>query len=368
MGTKYYNKLLWRKIKLAVVLKRGDFLHIQWFDPVIKKTSSKTTKLKATQANQIKAEKYAKKLQDEITRRYTESKQLGVKNVNLNDAFEHFLHVNQGKHPKTIRDYHRFYKLFTSSFDETQPCANINKISVEEWLLKVKKLNLSQNSIHCYGKQCNHFLNFLFEYSYIPMFRINRAVKTRPEIKEKIIFRDEHIQKIMENLNEKNSNLKTAILLFFYTGLRSSDILTITCEGIDLENEVLNYYSPKRKKYRSVPFHKNLKIALKERISEVSSGTILNYDNVENIGRAVHRILTELGLDKYGYSARTFRKTFITLCRSKFGMDASVVRELVGHEQGNTTDRYYNLISIDVMKKELLKFDYQLPQFIKPSK
>ena len=37
-------------------------------------------------------------------------------------------------------------------------------------------------------------------------------------------------------------------------------------------------------------------------------------------------------------------------------MDASIVRELVGHEQGNTTDKYYNQIGIDRMKEELKKF------------
>ena len=343
---------------MAVVLKRGDILHIQWFDPVLKKTCSKSTKLKATQINQIKAEKYAKKLQDELTRRHIESKQLGVKNVSVKNAFEHFLHVNQGKHPKTVKDYKRFYKLFTSFFDEVQPCALINKLSVEDWLLGVKKLNLSQNTIHGYGKQCNHFLNFLFEYNYIPMFRINKAVKTKPEVKEKIIFKDEHMKKIIDNLNDKNSNFRAAVLLFLFTGLRSSDILTITSERIDLENEVLHYYSPKRKKYRSVAFHKLLKPILRERTSEVLSGPILNYGNIENIGRAIHRYLKELELDKYGYSARTFRKTFITLCRSRFGMDASIVRELVGHEQGNTTDKYYNSISIETMKKELMKFVY----------
>lgn len=66
--------------------------------------------------------------------------------------------------------------------------------------------------------------------------------------------------------------------------------------------------------------------------------------------------MDKLKIGTKGYSARTFRKTFITLCRSRYNMDASIVRELVGHEHGNTTDRYYNQIGIDAMKKELQKF------------
>jgi integrase len=37
-------------------------------------------------------------------------------------------------------------------------------------------------------------------------------------------------------------------------------------------------------------------------------------------------------------------------------MDASIVHELVGHEHSNTTDKYYNQISIERMKVELEKF------------
>ena len=37
-------------------------------------------------------------------------------------------------------------------------------------------------------------------------------------------------------------------------------------------------------------------------------------------------------------------------------MDASIVKELVGHEHTNTTDRYYNNISVERMKEDLKKF------------
>ena len=66
--------------------------------------------------------------------------------------------------------------------------------------------------------------------------------------------------------------------------------------------------------------------------------------------------MKEIGLSAKKYTARTFRKTFITLARSRYNMDASIVRELVGHEHGNTTDKFYNQISINAMRKELKKF------------
>ena len=119
---------------------------------------------------------------------------------------------------------------------------------------------------------------------------------------------------------------------------------------------MLKTKSPKRKKFREIAFHEDPLPVLKKRIREVKEGKLLDYNNYGNLGRAIKRYLAEDLEITEQYSAGTFRKTFITLCRSKYNMDASVVREIVGHEQGNTTDKYYNQISIDRMKEELQKF------------
>jgi integrase len=341
---------------MAIVRQKGDILYIQWYDPLTKKTQSKSTGLIANPKNRREAKKIAAMFQEELTRKTEEMKAIGIQRVSIKDAFEHLLRNNQNKHPKTIKDYMRFYKKFTEYFDENLPCASLTKIGVEEWLNEIKKLPFAQNTIHGYGKRLNHFMNFLFEYNYTPMFKINKEVKTKPEIKEKIILSDPHISLIFENLDRKNSNFMTVINLLFYTGLRPTDLLTITCDRVEIDKRIIRYYSPKRKKYREVAFHKDLVKILSERIEEVGEGKIIDYKTAEQMGAAINRFMKQIGLNGQGYSARTFRKTFITLCRSRYNMDASIVRELVGHEHGNTTDRYYNRIGTKQMRKELKKF------------
>ena len=188
------------------------------------------------------------------------------------------------------------------------------------------------------------------------MFRINKDVRTKPEVKEIIVFKDEDLQKIFDNLKTKNSNFRTMISLAYYTGLRSTDMLSINIEKINFENNSISYYSPKLKKWYIVPFHKHLTSVLKERMQDKKTGKLLEYTDDSDMCKAFNRYLTELELTGKGYTMRTFRKTFITLCRSRYNMNASIVRELVGHEHGNTADRYYNEISIDNMRVELLKF------------
>ncbi len=341
---------------MASVRNRNGILHVEWYDPFERRNTSKTTGLPATDANYKKAKKYANHLQDAIDHEYGKQRKVDIRRVTLREAFAHFKKNNQSKHQKTIADYDRFYKKFIENFDEGSACSRINKTNVEDWLNDIKQLQLAQNTIHGYGKQLNHFLNFLFEYNYTIPFKINREVKTKPQVKEKIIFSDVALDKIVRGLGNKNSNFTTAVLLLLYTGLRSSDILTIKVENIDVGNRILKYYSPKRKKYREVAFHKKLVPVLKSRVWEVKSGNLLSYNCVENLGRAVTRYLDDLKLYKKDFTARTFRKTFISLCRSRYNMDASIVRELVGHEHSNTTDKYYNQISIERMKVELEKF------------
>lgn len=351
---------------MAMIRERGGIWHIQWYDPFDKKVTSKSTGLAATDSNYKKAQRYAKQFQEKLSQKYRKQKELGLERASLGEAFDHFKRNNQGKNPKTLEDYDRFYKRFTETFDNKLPCTSINKLNVESWLNELKKLSYAQNTIHGFGKQLNHFLNFLFEYNYTPMFKINREVKTRPEVKEKIIFTDEDFDKVMKELKNKNSNFQSAIFLLAYTGLRPSDLLSITDESIDLRNRVLRYYSPKRKKYREVAFHKKLVPIIRSRIKEVGSGKLLNYLDVDNLARAIKRYFQDIKIDGKHYTARTFRKTFISLCRSRYDIDASVVMELVGHEHRNTTDRFYNQISTSKMKVELEKF--RIPSFKKARK
>ncbi|HZW37997.1 MAG TPA: site-specific integrase [Ignavibacteriaceae bacterium] len=252
-------------------------------------------------------------------------------------------------------EYHNFYKYFIQYFDENASCSIVNKLSSEEWLQKIKDLPFQKNTINTLGKQLIHFIGFLFEYNYAPFFKINQQARTKPEIKEKIVFTENDIKVIFEGLESKNINFKTLIYLAFYTGLRSSDLINIKAEKIDIKQMTLSFYSPKGKKFREIPLHTDLMDVLRERLKEVPEGNIITYNSTENLGKAVQRYLRNICLSQKGYSARTFRKTFITLARS-YGIDDSVVRELVGHSQRSTADRFYNKIQMDTMKQSLKKF------------
>jgi len=342
---------------MASIYNKKGMLYISWWDWSQSKTKNRSLKMSNTVKNRKTADEFAKKFQKELDKKKETAQSTGLlQGASISEAFTHFKKNNAHKNIKTIKDYDRFYKKFTERFSEDTPCSSITKLGIEDWINETKNLSLSQNTKHGYYKQLNHFMNFLFEYSYTQMFKINRDVKIRAELKEKIIMTDEHITQIFNGLPEKNDNFKVTIHLLFYTGLRSSDILTIEADKIDLKNRIISYYSPKRKKFREVVFHKDLDVILSDMVKKRKGKRLLDYKNVENLNRAITRYLKILELHSRGYTARSFRKTFITLCRTRYNMDATVVKELVGHEHTNTTDRYYNSVTMDRMKEELEKF------------
>lgn len=339
---------------MASIYSKNGILYLSWYDSAMGKSKNRSTRLKDSPANRKLLEKKKKVLEEEIEKNQNLRNQTGVKRNSIAFAFQHFLNNNSGKHAKTIKDYWRFYNKFKESFDVEQPCAIITKLSAEEWINQIKKMPKSRNTIFGYFKQFNHFLNFLFEYNYILFFKINRDVKPKPEIKEKIVFGTNDLKRVFDGVENKGSNLKTFVYLAFYTGLRSTELLSLTVDRINLEKMEMTYASPKRKTFRTVPIHKELVPILKARIAELKEGKLIGYENVENLSQAFRKYRQELGMNT-PYTPRTFRKTFITLARS-YGMDATIVAELVGHEHTTTADRYYNQISMPVLAKELRKY------------
>lgn len=342
----------------------GKYWQIQWYDAELKKTQRRTTKIPSTPENEAKANAIANKLQKELDRKNAERKGFRIRAVTIGESFKHLYEINVDAHEKTTKDIKRFERKFLEFFSANDPVAKINKLSAEKFLTEIKKLDQKQNSIHCYGKRFSHYLNFLFEYEYIPYFKINKRIKTKAELVPKITFKMEHFQMIFFNLYWKSQNFITAVFILAYTGLRSSDLLSILCENIDLENRIIRFYSPKRKKPREIGFHKDLVPILRAQMEIVGSGPIVDYKNIESLGHAVTEYFKQIGIDGNEYVTRTFRKSFITYCRSSLRIDTSIVDELVGHEHGTVSDRHYNQISPEVMKDELLKYDLPLVRWM----
>lgn len=337
------------------VKKSSNIIYISWWDYFENKTKNKSTKMHYSAQNMKKANEIAKKLQKEMDRKKEEAVQIGIRRgTTIQAAFEHFKRNKSHMNKKTIWEYDRFFKLLTGKFPPESSCQVLNKLSVEEWLSEIKRLPYKPNTVYTYSKQMLNFLNFLFEYNYIPMFLVNSEVMPKPEVNEIIVFSDDDLKKVLSSLQKKNSNFRTMVYLACYTGLRSSDLLGLTVERTDLNNREIKFYSPKRDTYLTQPVHEELLPILKNRIDEVKTGKLILYANYENMTKAFRRFMESIGLKGKGYSLRTFRKSFVTRA-ARSGMKLELVSSLVGHSNITTTSRYYRQVATEDKKEELKK-------------
>lgn len=341
---------------MAIVIKKGKILYIQWYDPLKKKTYSKSTGLYSNYENLKSAKQKAKEIQERLSIEFKKIRANVLREATIQNAFDHFLKLNQTKKEKTIRDYKRFFEFFKKSFSPDDGVSMVNKISYESWLMSIRELQLQPNSIHAIGKQGNHFLNFLFEYDYIDVFRVNRNVKTRPQVKPKIVFTSQDLVTIYQNLNSKNENFMKLVKLLYYTGLRSKDILTIRRENIDIKQKTFSYYDNKRKIWRTVPYHTKLHKLFCDELELNMEGQLLDYSSEDNVTKAIKRFfVNDLGWKETPYSPRTFRKTFMTELRTR-GVDATLVQELVGHAHTTVIDIHYNAIDKSKLREAVNKY------------
>lgn len=339
---------------MASVYKKNNRIYISYYDQALGKSRDRSTGLSFNRQNIKLAKQMAQQLQNELDEYNDKLKTYGIEKVTINTAFEHFKRNNSDKHPKTKYEYDWFFEIFKKYFSEEEPCTIINKLNTEDWLSNIRNLPYQRNTLYTLSKVLKKFLGFLFEYNYAPVFKINKDVLIKPEVKSIITFSEDDITKFFDNMDDKNSNFKTTMSLLFYTGLRPSDIYNITTDDLDLKNNLMRYYSQKTDEHFIVPIHQDLISIVEKRCSEVKSGKLLDYDRIDSIGKAFRRYLKKIGLLNKGYTLRTFRKSFITAAHNS-GMDLATVSKLVGHHNISTTAKYYNKLSVNKQATELNK-------------
>ena len=342
------------KKKINHLYTNKGFWYVRYKDPFSKQWKGISTGLNDSSQNYNEARVY----RDEFLAKLKETELLEYREGSIEDAFTRFKELNLNKSKSTKDTYEYFYDYLKRYFDASQSCRVFNKLTSEAFLAWLSsKKDLGQNTKYGIQKNFIKFLNFLFEYEYLPkVFKLNKDARVKPYIGEPIIFSDNDRSKILSELvpQEKNENFILMIYLLMYSGLRPSDIINITVEQIDLSKMEMRYFSSKIGNWFVRPIHKNIKNILKNRIEEIETGRLFEYSEVKNMGKAFRRYLEDIELDDRGYDLRTFRKDFISRSQEA-GVPINVTATLVGHTNIKTTMTYYTKLSSKHLKNELKK-------------
>lgn len=168
------------------------------------------------------------------------------------------------------------------------------------------------------------------------------------------------INKLLEERGSSDLRLldKAVIELFYSTGIRSSELVSLKMRNIDLRKKLVKVMG-KGSKERIVPFGTKASDAIKNylQIREISDTKKSEYLFIDNKGNKlypmkIYRLIkSDLSLvtDLKKKSPHILRHTFATHMLDK-GADIRAVKDLLGHENLSTT-QIYTSVTLEKLKK-----------------
>ena len=213
---------------------------------------------------------------------------------------------------------------------------------------------LSVNTIHGYGRTLRRFFNWLVEEEYLessPMRRIRL-----PRL-PKHVPKDVSQQDIQALIDTATSSRDKAIILFLAnTGVRASELCTLTLERINLEERIA-LVRGKRNKERYVFFDGQTALAIKEWLKErpetaepylftTYRGKQLSVSGLQQI---IRRLVKQANITR-PVSAHRFRHAFAKRWMMNGGDEFSLAR-ILGHEDIATTRIYSQFRTSELKEK-----------------
>jgi integrase/recombinase XerD len=134
--------------------------------------------------------------------------------------------------------------------------------------------------------------------------------------------------------------IKALLYFMFYTGLRRSEIVSLTRKDFAFEGHELRLYIPKQKIIRRIPFTENLEILLNKYFSTVAQETNAFNTTVSRIYEVCKTLQAYevLGKDR-DISPHLFRHSFAKNCIKK-EISLPDLRDLLGHKTIEQTMQY----------------------------
>jgi site-specific recombinase XerD len=286
-------------------------------------------------------------------------------NASTTQGIDIFIKALQGQNfsPKTIRAYHDDVAQFTEwlqsiRVDWDKP-RRLGKQDIETFLHHLAGRNLTGVSRARKLAAIRKFFAFLHENGILQTNPAAAVKGARREEKEPAILYREQYKALLYEASESPRDY-AIIMTFLQTGIRLSELATLTLEDVDFENRMLTVRQGKGRKDRQIPLVdeevKALRNYLRYRATELivdddtlflaKNGTSLNVSSVKAI---VAKYVKKAGIRKR-VSVHTLRHTFGAHKADKH-MSIATLQALMGHKKKETTFKYIHLARTNLRKE-----------------
>ena len=226
-----------------------------------------------------------------------------------------------------------------------------------KWCARARKLSAIR-SLYKYLVNKRHYL----EYNPTTDIDSPKAQKTLP----KVLTLNESMRLLAAVDNDKDAKFRTrdyAILtLFLNCGMRLSELVGIDINDIDSDMTSLRVMG-KGSKERVIYLNDACQIALtdylitrlSQKYAHVTTKAVFlsrldQRMSVKTVQAMVYKYLKLAGLESKHYSVHKLRHTAATLMYQSGNVDVRVLKEILGHEQLNTTQIYTHVSNADIEK------------------
>ncbi|MEJ5167252.1 MAG: tyrosine recombinase XerC [Thermoanaerobaculia bacterium] len=273
--------------------------------------------------------------------------------------FLNYLEYEKNVSPMTLKSYGEDLESFLNYLKIEEPhikdIKQVDTFAIFSYLSYLSRKGIGKRSMQRHLSTLRSFFKYFLKEekvkanpaSAVPMPKFIRPL---PKVLQK-----EEIIKILEEKEEEGwleKRNKAIFELLYATGIRVSELSSLTFEDIDFSQRVLRVKG-KGGKERIVPFGKKALEAIRDYLKEVPFEGIdyifLNKNGGKLTTRSIHRIVVKYAIKILGsreVSPHTFRHSFATHLLEQ-GADLRFIQELLGHSSLSTTQIYTH---IDVQK------------------
>lgn len=230
---------------------------------------------------------------------------------------------------------------------------------------KGAKIGLAPTSVNTYLRLCKSIFNVLKEYEYVQVNPFSHIESVKIQNKRVKMVSKEDINILLRNLDKKYyTDFRTyvIVLVLLDTMGRIGEVLELTKEDIDFENQTIYFSKTKNNNYRFVNFSVKTKRYLKEYIEiteEFNSEYVFlnSYGNKlspDTFRKSLREYSKKFGINK-SFSCHSFRHTGATEFLSNGG-SVRVLQKILGHSRITTTEIYTH-VNEELIKKQHEKFN-----------
>ena len=249
-------------------------------------------------------------------------------------------------------DLQFFQKFLEINFDAT-PLEEVSYTLIRSWIVSMVDAEMNNTSVNRKIASLKAFYKFLLKTKQIAINPLSKHKALKTPKKIQIPFSEEELNKVLTQIQYKEGfdglRDKLIIDLFYTTGIRRSELISLQIANVDLVTGVIKVVG-KRNKERIIPLLpvivQEIKMYLTERkqlplIKDESNLILLSNGNKTNetfVYRLINDYFSNVS-EKVKKSPHMLRHTFATHMLNH-GADLNSIKELLGHSSLASTQVY----------------------------